>query len=69
MKTGTHLRESSLNDEKRKLVADRINSLIDDVTAEMKPTQKMNLTERLEAVYGEVKKLIEELSGIPSAEQ
>ena len=63
MKSMTLLRESSLDDEKRKLVADRLNSLIADVTAEMTQSQQVNLTERLEAIYDEVKRLIKELSG------
>ncbi len=63
MKTMTLLRESSLNDEKRKLVGDRLNSLIADATAEIKQAQQVNLTERLEGIYGEVKRLIEELTG------
>jgi len=55
------VRHSSLDDEKLKVVADRIKTLLDTVTAEMKQT---NLTERLEAAYGEVKWLVDELSGL-----
>lgn len=62
-RTMTVLRESSLNDEKRKLVGDRLESLIADATAEMSQSQQVNLTERLSAIYDEVKRLIEELSG------
>jgi len=63
------VRQSSLNDEQMKVVGERINSLLDNVLAEMESPQQMNLTERLEAVYGEVKKLIEKLSGLSRAEQ
>jgi hypothetical protein len=65
MKTMTLLRESSLDDEKMKIVADRINTLLDDTTAEMKRTQQLNIKERLEAAYDEVKRLVDELSGLP----
>jgi len=58
----TLLRGSSLDDDKMNVVADRITTLLDNVTAEMKRTQQINLTERLEAAYGEVKRLAEELS-------
>jgi hypothetical protein len=36
--------------------------LLDAATAEMKATQQVNLTQRLDAAYDEVKKLVEELS-------
>lgn len=49
----TLLRESSLDDEKLKVVADRIKTLLDDATAEMKATQQVKLAERLEAAYEE----------------
>jgi hypothetical protein len=63
-KTMTLLRESSLDDEKMKVVADRINNLLDDATAELKRTQQMNIKERLEAAYDEVKRLVDELLGL-----
>ena len=62
MKTMTLLRESSLDDEKMKVVADRINNLLDDATAELKRTQQMNIKERLEAAYDEVTRLVDELN-------
>lgn len=64
-KTMTLLRQASLNDEKLNVVADRIKSLLDDATAEVKRTQPLNLTERLEAAYQEVRRLVNELSGFP----
>jgi len=61
-KTMTLLRQSSLDDEKMKLVGDRIKTLLDKVTAEMKQTQQFDLTQRLEAAYEEAKRLVAELS-------
>jgi hypothetical protein len=61
-KTMTLVRESSLDDEKIKVVGDRIKTLLDNATAEMKATQQVNLTQRLDAAFDEVKRLVEELS-------
>ena len=61
-RTMTLLRESSLDDEKLKLVGDRLKTLLDDATADMKATQQPNLSERLEAAYEEAKRLVDELS-------
>ena len=61
-KTVTMLRESSLDEEKMKVVGDRIKTLLDKVTAEMKPTQQFDLTQRLDAAYEEAKRLVDELS-------
>jgi hypothetical protein len=61
-KTMTLVRESSLDDEKIKVVGDRIKTLLDAATAEMKATQQVNLTQRLDAAYEEAKRLVEELS-------
>jgi hypothetical protein len=61
-KTVTLLRESSLDDEKLKVVADRIKTLLDDANAEVKRAQQLNVTERLAAAYDEVKRLVDELS-------
>ena len=58
----TLLRESSLDDEKLKVVAERIKTLLDDATADMKAAQQVNLAERLEAAYEEAKRLVDELS-------
>jgi hypothetical protein len=60
--TITLLRKSSLEDEKLKLVGERIKTLLDSVIAEMKQKQQLNLTERLEAAYEDVKRLVDELS-------
>jgi hypothetical protein len=61
-KTMTLLRESSLDDEKMKVVSDRIKTLLEEVTADMKTTQQMNLSERLAAAYEDAKRLVDELS-------
>jgi hypothetical protein len=61
-KTMTLVRESSLDDEKINVVADRIKTLLDAATAEMKATQQVNLTQRLDAAFDEVKRLVEKLS-------
>jgi hypothetical protein len=68
-KTVTLLRQSSLDDEKLKVVADRIKTLLDVATAAMNETQQMNLTQRLEAAYGEVKRLVDELSVSPHTDK
>lgn len=61
-KTMNLLRESSLDDEKMNVVADRIKALLDAATAELKATQQVNLTQRLDAAYDEVKRLVDEFS-------
>lgn len=57
----TLLRESSLDDEKVRIVGDRINTMLDEATSEMK-AQQVNLAERLDAAYEEARRLVEELS-------
>lgn len=61
-KVMTLLRQSSLDENKMKVVADRIKTLLDSATAEMKGTHQLNLKERMEAAYNEVKRLVDELS-------
>ena len=56
------LRNSGLDDDKMKLVADRISQLLDDATAEMKRTKNLDLSGPLESAYEEVKRMVEELS-------
>jgi hypothetical protein len=68
-KAMTLLRESSLDDEKLNVVADRIKTLLDSATAEMKLTNQVNVKERLEAAYDEVKRLVDQLSGIPDGRE
>lgn len=57
----TLLRESSLGDEKIKTVGDRIKKMLDEATADMRQSQPINLSERLEAAYQEAKRLVDEL--------
>lgn len=64
-KAMTLLRQPALGDENRTVVAERMKALLDNVTAEMKQAQQLNLAERLEAVYDEVKRLADELSKSP----
>jgi hypothetical protein len=64
-KTVILLRESSLDDEKKKVVADRIKTLLDAAIADMKTTRQANVAERLEAAYQEAKRLVDELSNSP----
>jgi pyruvate dehydrogenase complex dehydrogenase (E1) component len=64
-KTTTLLRQSSLSEEKLNVVADRIKTLLDNATTEVKRTQQLNVREWLEAAYDEVKRLVEELSDFP----
>ena len=56
------LRQSSLGDDKLALVADRIEQLLDDAIAEIKRTKNQNLVGRLEAVYEEAQRMVDELS-------
>jgi hypothetical protein len=63
-KITTLLRQSSLADEKLNIVANRIKILLDAVTEEVQQPQQVNMRERLEAAYCEVKRLVDQLSGI-----
>lgn len=60
-KTMTLLRESSLDDEKLKVVSDWIKTLLAQAAADMKATKQVNLTQRLDAAYEEAKRLVGEL--------
>ena len=61
--TMTLLRQTSLNDEQLKVVADRIKNLLKTATTEAKRLQQWNMTEHWGAAYSEVKRLVNELSG------
>ena len=67
-KTMTLVRQASLDEEKKKVVGKRINILLDDITAEMKRTKQWSLTGPLQAAYVEVKRLVDELSGLPDGD-
>ena len=47
------MRQSSLDDEKLNLVADRIKTSLAEITADMERTQNPNVADRLEAAYDE----------------
>ena len=64
----TLLRESSLDDEKQNVVADRIKALLDDAKSEMERTKQWSLTEPLQAIYEEAKRLVDELSVLPDGD-
>jgi hypothetical protein len=62
-KTTDLLRQSSLDDDELKLVTGRIETLLEDATAEMKRTKDFsNLAHRLEAAYAQLTRLVDELS-------
>ena len=58
----TLLRQSSLDEEKKKLAGERISQLLQDVTEEMKCSRDWHVAERLESAYEEVKRLVDELA-------
>lgn len=62
-KTMTLVRESSLDDDQKKVVAGRINSLIDNAKDEIQRTKQLDPSKPLQAIYDEIKRLVDELSG------
>ncbi len=56
------LRNSGLDDDKIKLVGDRIGQLLREVTTEMERTKNLDLSGPLVSAYEEVRRLVEELS-------
>ena len=65
-KTTKLLRQSSLDDDKLKVVSERIQRLLEDSRAEMVRTNDFsNLARRLDTAYGELKRLVEDLSDPP----
>ena len=61
-KTVTLLRQSSLNDEKRKLLSERINLATQTVLDELKRSKTWKLTGLLESAYEDIRRFAEELS-------
>ena len=59
----TLLRQSSLDGAKLKMLSERIELVIQNVTAEIERSQDVNLAERFELAYEEIRCLVEELSG------
>ena len=58
----TSLRQSSLDDEKVKLLGERIKLVIQNITHEIKGSRDFNLAGRLESAYEEIRRLVEDLS-------
>ena len=62
-KTMDLLRQSSLDDDKLELATERIKTLLEDATVEMKQAKDLSkLVPRLEAAYADVERLVDELS-------
>jgi hypothetical protein len=61
-RTMTLLRESDLDDEEVGVVGNRIEQLLEEVTANVKRTKDFNLEGPLESAYDEVERLVAELS-------
>lgn len=57
------LRESSLSDEKLEVVSERLKSMLDDVKAKIGRSEDLDVAAPLDAVYEEVKRMVEELAG------
>ena len=66
LKTMKLLQQSSLNNEKLKLISDRIETLLANATADLKQARQQNLTERLEAAFNEISRFVDELSSAPA---
>jgi hypothetical protein len=56
------LRQSALDDDELNLVADRIKTLLTNMTAEVERTKDFTVAGLLEAAYDDVKRLVDELS-------
>ena len=61
-KTITLLRQSSLDEEKKKVAGERICQLMQNVSDEVKRSRDWNVGGRLDSAYEEVKRLVDELS-------
>ena len=59
------LRNARLDDDKLNQLAERITSLLDRITAEMKQTPSLDLAEQLTTAYDKVERLVHELSDLP----
>lgn len=60
-KTMTMLRAANLPDDKLGVVSERINHLLNTTTQEIKRTQGLNIQPRMDAMYEEVQRLVDEL--------
>lgn len=63
------LQQSSLDDEKRKIVGDRIKSVVADIRDEIKRTEDLDMSGRLEAAFEEIERLVDELSSGEEGEE
>lgn len=57
------LRAANLGDEKLGIAGERIHFLMDKATEEIKRTHDLNIQPRLDSMYEEVQRMVEELSG------
>lgn len=60
-KTMTMLRAANLADDTLGVVSERISNLLDTITQEIKRTQDLTIQPRLDAMYEEVQRLVDEL--------
>ncbi len=58
----TLVRQSNLDDGNLKVVSKRIKQLMEGVTAEIRGSKDLNLQDRLDSMYEEVKRLMDDLS-------
>ena len=61
-RTTTLLRQSSLDEEKKKVAVERISQLMDNATDEARRSRDWHVAGRLDSAYEEVKRLVDELS-------
>ena len=61
-KTITLLRQSSLDEEKKKVAGERIGQLMQNVSDEVERSGDWNVAKRLDSAYEEVKRLVDELA-------
>ena len=67
-RTTTLLRQSSLDEEQKKVAVERISQLMENVTDEMKRSRDWHVAGRLDSAYEEVKRLVDELANPQSGE-
>lgn len=67
-KTITLLRQSSMDEENKKLAGERISQVLQKVTEEIRRSRDWRVAGRLEAAYEEVKRLVDELADPHSGE-
>jgi hypothetical protein len=65
-KTMAMLRAANLDDDKLDIAAERISLLMDKASEEIERTHDLNIQPRLDAMYEEVKGLVDELSSSPN---